>query len=172
MMTSRKKILAAMLIGISALVLPATTSLPRALMWNASASVPVGLYCVLPSRKLRVTELVVVAPPEPLASFLAARGYLPKGVPLMKRVLALPGQNVCRTGFVVTVDGISVGGARKRDSRSRWLPSWQGCRTLAPGEVFLMNRESADSVDGRYFGPLSRTSIVGRAVPLWTHGQQ
>jgi type IV secretory pathway protease TraF len=28
-------------------------------------------------------------PPKPLASFLAARGYLPKGVPLLKHILAV-----------------------------------------------------------------------------------
>ena len=41
---------------------------------------------------LEVTDLVVVDAAEPVATFLAERGYLPTGVPLMKRVLALPGQ--------------------------------------------------------------------------------
>jgi len=31
-----------------------------------------------------------------------------------------------------------------------------------------MNRQSALSLDGRYFGPLPAASIVGRAIPLWT----
>ena len=39
-----------------------------------------------------VTTLVVAMPPEPLATFLADGGYLPRGVPLIKRILALPGQ--------------------------------------------------------------------------------
>jgi hypothetical protein len=30
-----------------------------------------------------------------------------------------------------------------------------------------MNWDAADSFDGRYFGPLPRASIFGRAVPLW-----
>jgi hypothetical protein len=42
-------------------------------------------------------------------------------------------------------------------------------RLIAAGEVFLMNRQSPDSLDGRYFGPLPTTTIVGRADPLWTH---
>ena len=37
------------------------------------------------------------------------------------------------------------------------------------GDVFLMNPRSADSLDGRYFGPLPAASIVGRAIPLWVH---
>jgi type IV secretory pathway protease TraF len=31
-----------------------------------------------------------------------------------------------------------------------------------------MSRQSANSLDGRYFGPLPAASIVGRAIPLWT----
>ena len=64
--------------------------LPR-LIWNASASTPIGLYAVRPPGALRDTELVAVMPPEPIASFFADGGYLPRGVPLMKHVLALPG---------------------------------------------------------------------------------
>ena len=37
-----------------------------------------------------------------------------------------------------------------------------------PGDVFLMNPGVPDSLDGRYFGPLPASSIIGRAVPLWT----
>ena len=31
-----------------------------------------------------------------------------------------------------------------------------------------MNPGVPDSLDGRYFGPLPASSIIGRAVPLWT----
>jgi conjugative transfer signal peptidase TraF len=141
--------------------------LPR-LIWNASASVPIGLYAVHPARTLSVTELVVVQPPQDLAQFLADRRYLPKGVPMLKRVLALPGQTVCRNARTIIVDGIAMGEALERDSHERPLPVWQGCQRLSDSQVFLMNWQSEDSLDGRYFGPLSRTTIVGRADPLWT----
>jgi type IV secretory pathway protease TraF len=90
-------------------------------------------------------------------------------VPLVKHVAALAGQSVCRNGLTVSVDAVKVDEARERDSRGRPLPSWQGCRVIAVGEVFLMNARSADSLDGRYFGPLPAATIVGRAAPLWTH---
>ena len=115
-----------------------------------------------------VTELVAVRPPEPLASFLDFNGYLPSGLPMLKRVLALPGQTVCRTGLTIAVDRIEMGQARERDSRGRPLPVWQGCRFIAKGEVFLMNWQSADSFDGRYFGPLPASAVIGQAIPLWT----
>jgi conjugative transfer signal peptidase TraF len=144
---------------------------PR-LVWNASASVPLGLYSIEPARHLEVTDLVAIRTPEPLASFMAERRYLPRGVPLMKRVAALPGQRVCRDGAHITVDGIDMGDALARDRAGRALPSWHGCRHIGDGEVFLMNWAASDSMDGRYFGPLTTASIIGRAIPLWTdeHG--
>jgi type IV secretory pathway protease TraF len=54
------------------------------------------------------------------------------------------------------------------DSRGRPLPVWQGCRVIADGEVFLMNWQSADSLDGRYFGALPTSAVIGTAEPLWT----
>jgi conjugative transfer signal peptidase TraF len=137
-------------------------------VWNASESVPIGLYSVQPADHLIVTDLVVAFPPEHLATRLAENGYLPRGVPLIKRVLALPGQLVCREDLTITVDGIEMGAARERDGRGRLLPAWQGCHALRQGEVFLMNWDEPASLDSRYFGPLPVTAVVGRAVPLWT----
>jgi conjugative transfer signal peptidase TraF len=153
---------AVLVIGVTALFHP----VPK-LIWNASASVPIGLYAVHPAVTLRTGELLVVTPPETLATFLDARRYLPKGVPLLKHVAALPGQTVCRTGDTISIDGSAVGAALDRDHLGRSLPVWHGCRLIATGEVFLMNRQSVASLDGRYFGPLPTTTIVGRADPIW-----
>ena len=139
---------------------------PR-LMWNASESVPVGLYAIAPIRKLLITNIVVVMPPEPLAAFLADGGYLPLGIPLIKPILALSGQSICRHKERVSVDGIEVGVALDHDGRGRALPMWQGCRVIKQDEVFLMSRHEPASLDGRYFGPIPMSAIVGRAEPLW-----
>lgn len=138
------------------------------LIWNATPSTPIGLYLLQPVHGLDVGDLVAVLPPESIARFLVDAGYLPKGVPLLKHVLALPRQLICRVGFTITIDGITMGEARERDSQGRDLPIWQGCRTLADSEIFLMNRQVGGSLDGRYFGPLPTSAIIGRAAPLWT----
>jgi conjugative transfer signal peptidase TraF len=156
-------------VGAGALVLSTIGAKPIThYIWNASESVPIGLYLIQPTGRLFVTELVAVVPPEPLATFLADGLYLPRGIPMLKRVLALPGQTVCRDHLTLTVDKFEVGRARERDNRGQPLPTWQGCRVVADGEVFLMNWQSADSLDGRYFGVLPMSAIVGRAEPLWT----
>lgn len=155
--------IAALVAGALAFLHPA----PR-LIWNATASTPVGLYVLHPVGELRTLELVAVRLPEPVASFFADGGFLPKGVPLLKHVMALPGQTVCRSGDTVTVDDVDVGAAHDRDRFGGLLPHWSGCTTLQRGEVFLMNPTVRDSLDGRYFGSLPVTSILARAVPLWT----
>jgi len=166
-MIGRDATLAVMALGVGATALPRMDDRPPWLVWNASASVPIGLYAVATITDVQAGDLVVVRPPEPLARFLADGGYLPLGAPLLKHVAALAGQSVCRVGLTITVDDVAVGAARDRDSRGRSLPVWQACRVIGQGEVFLMNRQSADSLDGRYFGPLPAASIVGRAIPLW-----
>jgi type IV secretory pathway protease TraF len=115
-------------------------------IWNASASVPIGLYAIHPAGALHVPELVVVRPPAALAAFLDERRFLAKGVPMLKRILALPGQTVCRTGHTITVDRIAMGDTLDRDSRGRTLPAWHGCRVVAGTVVFLMNWQSKDSL--------------------------
>jgi conjugative transfer signal peptidase TraF len=141
---------------------------PLKLVWNASASTPIGIYAVEPADDLEVTDLVAVRAPEPLATFLADGDYLPRGVPLMKRVAALPGQRICRAGRTVSVDDIDMAEVLERDRLGRPLPVWQGCRRVAEGELFLMNWQMPDSLDGRYFGPLPASAVIGRAVPLYT----
>jgi conjugative transfer signal peptidase TraF len=137
-------------------------------VWNASASVPIGLYAVQPNGDLAVTNLVVARPPAPLANWLAERGYVPKGAPLIKRVAGLPGQKICREGLSVTIDGIVMAEARERDHASRPLPQWRGCFVLRPGEIFLLNWDEPASLDGRYFGAFPIEGLIGRAAPLWT----
>ena len=160
-------LLTALLAATAVLSSIAARPVPR-FLWNASESVPIGLYRLQPTDRLFVTELVAIEPPEPLATFLADGRFLPRGIPMLKRVLALPGQTVCREELRITVDKTEMGVARERDSRGRPLPVWQGCHVVADGEVFLMNWQSADSLDGRYFGALPASAIVGRAEPLWT----
>ena len=161
-----------LIVMLSAVIVVIETMGPKpvpVLVWNASESVPIGLYQVQPAGRLSVTELVVAFPPDPLATFLARRRYLPRGVPLIKRVLALPGQTVCRNGLAITVDGIEMGQARERDHAGRLLPIWQGCQVVGEGDVFLMNWDEPASLDSRYFGPIPAASIIGRADPLWTY---
>ena len=158
---------AAMLAGLGLIAVPAVAGWQTRIIWNASASVPLGLYIAVPTDDIALGDLVLVRPPEALAAFLAERGYVPRGVPLLKHVAALPPQEVCAEGHRITVDGETVAHRRMADRLGRVLPAWQGCHGLESGEVFLLNAAEPDSLDGRYFGTLLRTNIVARLRPVW-----
>lgn len=166
-MTGRAPVLITALAGVGILIVTFGQSRHPLYLWNGSASVPQGLYRLQLTGERYVPELVAVMPPEPLATFLADGNYLPRGVPMLKHVLALPGQTVCREGLTIRVDEIAMGAVRERDGRGRPLPVWRGCRVIAQGELFLMNWQSADSLDGRYFGPIPASAVMGRAHPIW-----
>jgi conjugative transfer signal peptidase TraF len=152
----------------AAALLSAALPMSSVLIWNTTASVPTGLYHIRGTASLHIGERVAIDPPPQLRRFLAARGYLPGGVPLLKEIAALPGDTVCRTGALITINDVPSGAARVRDSRGRALPEWKGCRVIAAEEIFIMNRHAPDSFDGRYFGPLPRAQLIGRASPVWT----
>jgi type IV secretory pathway protease TraF len=107
-----------------ALGLTACAALTRAsapsLIWNTTASAPIGLYRVLSPRPMRRGDLVAIAPPPALANALARRGVLPLGVPLIKPVAGLPGDLVCRHRRTITVAGRTLASARLRDSRAQY----------------------------------------------------
>ena len=137
------------------------------LVWNATASAPVGLYLSTPANTITRGDLVLAMPPPAVAQFAARRGYLPRGVPLVKRVAALPGDVVCSLHRQIAINGRFVAGALLRDGRGRPLPHWRGCLILMQGQVFLLMQGVRDSFDGRYFGPIRRASILAKLVPLW-----
>ncbi|MBX6178934.1 S26 family signal peptidase [Pseudomonas aeruginosa] len=165
---TRRRTLAVTALAVIGIAATSAADWPVKLIWNATASAPIGFYTVEPADALDVPELVAVMPPEPLAAFMAERGYIARGVPLLKRVVGLPGQQVCRLRSAITVDGIEMGEALERDSLGRDLPVWRGCRVIGDDQLFLMNWEVRDSLDGRYFGPVPAASVIGRAIPLWT----
>ena len=139
--------IAASACAVSFVAVAIVDPLPR-VIWNASASAPIGLYQIRPDSDPPTGTLVAVTPPQRWSRWMTERGYLPEGVPLLKHVAAKAGQRVCRIGDVVSVDARPVAVARARDSRDRPLPIWQGCRTLGPGEIFLLNPSVPGSLDG------------------------
>ncbi|QBF31837.1 S26 family signal peptidase [Thalassococcus sp. S3] len=154
--------------GIALIALSAIIRANPILVWNASGSVPIGFYAVQPLDKPNIGDLVVLEPPSPLGDWLLEHGYLGANVPLIKHVAALPGQRVCRIGVTVSIDGTTVAIAKERDRFDRPLPVWQGCHQLTDDQIFFLNPDTEGSLDGRYFGPLPRDTIIGRAVPIWT----
>lgn len=137
-------------------------------VWNASASAPLGLYLVEQTTALGKGDLVLAWAPKSARQMAAERGYLPESVPLTKRIVAVSGDTVCGNHNLVLINGRIAAIQLVADPQGRPLPPWTGCRVLAADDVFLLMPEVWDSFDGRYFGPISRSAILGKLVPLWT----
>ncbi len=155
------------LLGLAALAAPLLHPPAPRLLWNASASVPVGLYRIDPGATAGLGRLVAYRPTTGQARLMATRGYLPEGVPLLKPVAAAAPSVVCRRDRTILIDGRPVAQARRADRAGRPLPAWSGCRRLHGSEVFLLAPTAPDSLDSRYLGPVSRARIIGPATPLW-----
>lgn len=162
-------------IGFAALAWAAFVSpLPR-LTYNPSDSVAVGWYRIEPfdprtaslPRPLSVDSIVLVPLPNRAAMLAAQRGYLPTRVPLLKRVGAVAPQHVCIVAGQVRIDGVPAAAALPADRLGRPLPSLQLCRRLEPGELFLLSVTNPASFDSRYFGPVSASTVIGVAHPVW-----
>ena len=140
---------------------------PLLLVWNSSASAPIGLYEVRAAAQIRRGDMVIAWTPEPARALAARRHYLPANVPLVKRVAAARGDRVCASGRSIRINGSRVATRRVSDSAGRPMPWWNGCRRLGQGEYFLL-MESPQSFDGRYFGITKARDLVGKAVLLWS----
>lgn len=144
----------------------AVCDLPRLALVNETPSLPRGLYL----RRFGVTagRGAVVAAPQPAGAriYLRQLGAPPDGL-LLKRVAAVAGDPVCRRGDRLVLAG-KTAPILVRDRRGVALPSWSGCRDLAPGEVFLLGDTEA-SFDSRYFGPVQRDQLQGvyREAVTW-----
>ena len=148
--------------------------LPR-LTYNPSDSVAVGWYRVDPfdhrasslPRRLEAGSIVLVPLPAEAATLAAQRGYLPTRIPLLKRVGAVAPQEVCIADGSVRINGVPSAAVLPADRWGRPLPSWQQCRRLRPGELFLLSVTNPASFDSRYFGPVSASAVIGVAHPVW-----
>jgi conjugative transfer signal peptidase TraF len=152
---------------ISAIALvPAVFPPAPRLVWNASASAPVGLYGVTPGAPAEVGDMVVARLPRIVRQLAAERRYLPANVPLVKRVAAAAGDKVCAYDRYVFVDGEFVAERQVFDGEGRRMPFWLGCTRLR-GEQKLLLMDAANSFDGRYFGVTEGSDVIGKAELLW-----
>jgi conjugative transfer signal peptidase TraF len=141
---------------------------------NTSYSLPLGLYVRTGNPDATLVEF---CPLEPYAHESSVRGYRTRGtackdgaVPLLKPVVAVPGDRV-----VLSNDGIAVNGRLlpqtaplARDAKGRPLRAWPlGTYFVNAGTVWVASTYNRGSYDSRYMGPISVRQIRARLRPLW-----
>jgi conjugative transfer signal peptidase TraF len=167
----RGVLFACMGFSLAALCVPAMMTMPISIVYNPSDSVPRGWYRVGhldDADALRVGSIVLARIPADAAALAMQRGYVPAGVPILKRIGAVAPQSVCVREQVVRIDGAATATVRAVDRKHRPLPVWSQCKALADHELFLLSDTNPASFDSRYFGPIAVSGVIGVASPLWT----
>lgn len=151
-------------IGLSAIGFSMISTLPERLIWNRTGSVPEGLYW-LSDEPFTKGGWVVVSARSAEAQWAELHGFIGEDWPLLKRVAGISGDEICRDGVTVLINGMPVGEVLIEPVEGVFLPSWNGCRRISEDEIFLMNAHPK-SFDGRYFGITSVRDIEGSATLL------
>ena len=159
--------IAASLAAVAALLAGGLIDPQPRLVWNVSDSAPRGLYWVSRPSRPGIGEFAAARLSPDVEQLAAQRHYLPQGIPLIKKVAAVQGDEICASGERVAVFGTLVATRREVDPAGFSLPWWNGCRRLGAGELLLINSANPLSFDGRYFGPTDSSRVIGRASLLW-----
>lgn len=155
--------------GAGITLLGLTLAFPPAprVVWNASASAPIGLYAVAPGAAVGPGDMVIAHVPDPWRMLAARRRYIPANVPLVKHVAAAAGDEVCALGHEVFINGSWVTERRAVDAGNCPMPAWSGCVRLRGSQLFLLMANNPASFDGRYFGISQGSQVIGKARLLW-----
>ena len=106
------------------------------LIWNASKSVPIGLYWIK-NRSPHVGEIAVLKPPEWVQLIADERNYLPNFAWLLKPVVATNGAIICRFRRLIFVNGKLVARAHLHDKLGRILPTGRAVKRFEMIKFFF-----------------------------------
>jgi conjugative transfer signal peptidase TraF len=138
------------------------------LIWNRTASLPLGLYVRTSETRAYEGALVALRVPPRVRPLVHDRRYLPDGSLLIKPVAAEAGDVVCARRGILYINGEPFGRILPCDSDGRELPAYDGCGALPEGQVFLASHHPG-SFDSRSFGPVDIHALQGTVTPLWTY---
>ncbi len=102
------------------------------------------------------------------------RGYLIHGTrcqisePLIKKVIAIPHDNVTLTSQHIIVNGNTFDYAtRLKDSKNRLLSPYPRGNYTNTQSYWVIGTASLQSWDSRYFGPIAKNQMLEKIKPLW-----
>jgi conjugative transfer signal peptidase TraF len=137
------------------------------IIYNATNSLPHGLYLVVQKPVYERGDLVVFPVPESVKGLVRQRHWLPDGAFLIKPIVGERGDVLSTETGRCLVNGRDFGAVETVDRTGQPLPVFSINRRLQNGEVAVLN-PSSRSFDSRYFGPIKERQIIGEAVPIWT----
>ncbi len=140
------------------------------LVWiNLSPSAPRGLYIRQFAPEITGGSYVIFPVPPRVHTLVASWGW-PDDALLLKPVAGLPGDTVCITNGVVTINTRHAAVHLDALTTRYGLPHTLGCFALGLEDIFVLSTHHPRSFDGRYFGPTHREDITAVVRPLLIEG--
>lgn len=162
---TRHKIASLMVVSFGLLLLLSPMVLkPRPVMiYNPSPSAQIGWYRVSHANVLSRGDLVTSRLPDHARRLANERGYLPSGIPVIKTIGAVGGDEVCWTASSAFLPDGTVLKLQSTDSAGQPLPQYHsGCLVLPSETVFLVSTRTEASFDSRYIGPFHTSFVIGK----------
>ncbi|PCI52868.1 MAG: plasmid transfer protein traf [Alphaproteobacteria bacterium] len=157
-------------IGVTLLIIATGTEISfppkQKLLYNPSASAPIGWYKLEDKSPLKIGDQVAAYAPDWARKLADERRYLPYEYPMIKTILASSGTQICASNNLVSVPNHPVITSLSQDSLGRNMPKLSGCFTLKTDEYFLISPDVQMGFDSRYFGAVAGKNILGKAKYL------
>ena len=138
------------------------------LIYSPTPSMPIGFYFVMPTKKIKKMDIVEFTPPKDVLQFVRENRWVPKRGKIIKYVFALPGDKVCIKNDELWINNEKICKIHKYYDENKLLPQTKFCGKLKDDQYLLLSTKNERSFDGRYFGPIEKQKITGRAVPILT----
>ena len=137
---------------------------------NPTHSEPMGFYRVVSHKpdEFRRGMTVVFPVPSAFQFLVYGQRWLRNGVPFLKTIVALAGDQVCVFDDHFEVNRRTVGPVYIVDSTGSPMPRIRGCFVIASGSFFPASTYNPRSFDGRYTGAQPLAALRGEARALWT----
>lgn len=146
-----------------------TDRFPYSVVYNRSASIPLGLYLLKSVSPAEVKKGDIGCFTYEAPQWAQERKYFPPGYRLCKPVLAGPGTSYSIQDGRLHVDGKDVGGFAPKDLNGRTLPVALDAQGLVPQNSWMMIASEHDnSFDSRYLGLIGMHRVNYVATPIFT----
>lgn len=137
-------------------------------VYSATASMPWGFYFVSPIKNITRYDIVEFIPPIAILNFVKEHHWIPQSGLMIKYVFAVPGDEVCVRDAAVWINNKKIGKVYRFYAHGQLLPQSKICGRLRSDQYFVLSTKKERSFDGRYFGAISVSNILGRAIPIYT----
>ncbi|MEL7392076.1 MAG: S26 family signal peptidase [Pseudomonadota bacterium] len=150
------------ILGLVLLLIPTFLSPAPRLVYNPSYSAEIGWYQVFPGKAFGRGDLVASHLPKQAGELANDRIFLPLGIPVIKTIGAVAGNEICRIDSTILLPDGERLEIKDSDHMGRALPQLPpGCFTLPHETVFLVSTRIETSFDSRYIGPVHTSLVLG-----------